>query len=194
MPANNQPLGQRLQEARASRDILLMTHLVMGYPSFETNREVIRQMVDNGVDVIELQIPFSEPVADGPMILKANQEAINSGVTVAQCLDFAAEMAREHEIPFLFMTYYNILFKYGVDDFITRARDIGIQGCIIPDLPPGRRGALPGTDGGGRAGPDPDLCPHLDPGADALSRRPWPRVHLLRGPTWGHRQTDRLQR
>ncbi len=118
------------------RKILLMTHLVLGYPSFEVNREVIRQMVKNGVDMIEMQIPFSEPVADGPMILKANQESISRGVKIAQCLEFAAEITAEFHIPFLFMTYYNILYKFGFADFIDRAYDINIQGFIIPDLPP----------------------------------------------------------
>ena len=122
----------RLQE----RKILLMTHLVLGYPSFEVNREVIRQMVKNGVDMLEMQIPFSEPVADGPMILKANQESISKGVKLEQCLKFAAEITAEFHIPFLFMTYYNILYKYGLEEFIDRAYDINIQGFIIPDLPP----------------------------------------------------------
>ena len=122
----------RLQD----RKILLMTHLVLGYPSFEVNREVIRQMVENGVDLIEMQIPFSEPVADGPMILKANQESIAKWAKVEQCLEFAREITAEFHIPFLFMTYYNILYKYGIEEFISRAYDINIQGFIIPDLPP----------------------------------------------------------
>ena len=122
----------RLQDRR----ILLMTHLVLGYPSFEVNRQVIRQMVENGVDLIELQIPFSEPVADGPMILKANQEAIAQGAKVEQCLHFAGEITAEFHIPFLFMTYYNILFKYGMEGFIERCSNMNIKGFIIPDLPP----------------------------------------------------------
>ncbi len=129
-------LEQRLRAARAKKDILLMTHLVLGYPSLEVNREVIRQMVSEGVDVIELQIPFSEPMADGPVILKANQDAIAGGIRVADCFAFAAEMAATHDIPFLFMTYYNILFKYGEEAFFRKAKEIGIQGLIVPDLPP----------------------------------------------------------
>jgi tryptophan synthase alpha chain len=129
-------LENTLRQALERKKILLMTHLVLGYPSLETNREVIRQMVENGVDLIEMQIPFSEPVADGPMILKANQESIARGTKVGQCLEFAAEITAEFHIPFLFMTYYNILFKYGLREFIERAYDINIQGFIIPDLPP----------------------------------------------------------
>ncbi len=129
-------LAEQIRQARNKKDILLMTHLVLGYPSFAVNREVIHQMVGNGVDVIELQIPFSEPMADGPMIIKANQEAIASGTKVADCLAFAAEMAAQYDIPFLFMTYYNILFKYGLKSFLTKAKEIGIRGFIVPDLPP----------------------------------------------------------
>lgn len=131
-------LKQQIQAklAGGERRILLMTHLVLGYPSLAANREVIAQMVAAGVDIIELQIPFSEPVADGPVILRANQEAITAGVRVADCLDFAAEVSTTHQIPFLFMTYYNILFKYGVGDFLAASRQAGIRGLIIPDLPP----------------------------------------------------------
>ena len=129
-------LEENIRTLLQERKILLMTHLVLGYPSFEVNREVIRQMVKNGVDMIEMQIPFSEPVADGPMILKANQESISRGVKLEQCLEFAAEITAEFHIPFLFMTYYNILYKYGIAEFLDRSYDINIQGFIIPDLPP----------------------------------------------------------
>jgi len=129
-------LEQQLRNRLKKKDILLMTHIVLGYPSFEVNREVIRQMVDNGVDCIEMQIPFSEPMADGPIIVRANQEAIKNGTKVADCLDFAAEMAAGHDIPFLFMTYYNIIFKYGERAFFEKAKSCGIKGLIVPDLPP----------------------------------------------------------
>ncbi len=113
-----------------------MTHIVLGYPSFEVNRAVIGQMVDNGVDLIEMQIPFSEPMADGPVIVKANQDSLANGTRLADCLDFAGEMAASHKIPLLFMTYYNILFKYGLEKFCLKTADLGIRGFIIPDLPP----------------------------------------------------------
>ena len=129
-------LDQILKTQRQEKDILLMTHIVLGYPSFEVNRQVIRQMVDNGVDCIEMQIPFSEPMADGPVILKANQDSIAAGTTIADCLAFGREMAETHTIPFLFMTYYNIVFKYGEERFLQESRAAGIRGLIIPDLPP----------------------------------------------------------
>jgi tryptophan synthase alpha chain len=129
-------LTEYLRAQKAKKNILLMTHLVLGYPSFAVNREVIRQMVENGVDLIEMQIPFSEPMADGPMILRANQDSLEAGTKVRDCLDFAAEITAAHRIPFLFMTYYNILFKYGVEEFCRKAAAINIKGFIIPDLPP----------------------------------------------------------
>lgn len=129
-------LEETLKKQREEKDILLMTHIVLGYPSFEDNRKVVEQMVANGVDCIEMQIPFSEPMADGPVILKANQDSLANGTTVQACFEFAKEMVETHNIPFLFMTYYNIIFKYGEDTFFKDSKTAGIQGFIIPDLPP----------------------------------------------------------
>ena len=129
-------LEQQLKERLQHKEILLMTHIVLGYPSFEVNRQVIGQMVANGVDCIEMQLPFSEPMADGPVILKANQDSLAGGTRIADCLAFGAEMTAAHDIPFLFMTYYNIIFKYGEQPFFARAKEAGIRGLIVPDLPP----------------------------------------------------------
>ncbi len=131
-------LTDEIDKIRSDKDenILLMTHIVLGYPSFDVNREVISQMVDNGVDLIEMQIPFSEPMADGPVIVKANQEALDNKVSVNDCLEFAAEITARHDIPFLFMTYYNIIFKYGEEKFLQKAADLKIKGLIVPDIPP----------------------------------------------------------
>ena len=130
-------LEKELKNRLVAKPILLMTHLVLGYPSLAVNREVIRQMGANGVDCIELQIPFSEPIADGPVILKASQQSLAQGISVEECFRFGQEMAAAFpEVRFLFMTYYNIVFKYGEAAFLQRTRDIGFCGTIIPDLPP----------------------------------------------------------
>ncbi|XOF33166.1 MAG: tryptophan synthase subunit alpha [Candidatus Electrothrix sp. YB6] len=137
MKRSNVKLEQDLQQRLQHKPILLTTHLVLGYPSLETNREVIRQMAENGVDCIELQIPFSEPMADGPVILKANQDALAAGIRVEDSIAFAEEVVQEFpQVNFLFMTYYNIAFRYGLAAFIERAAGIGMKGFIIPDLPP----------------------------------------------------------
>jgi len=125
-------LKQRLKQ----KEILLMTHMVLGYPTFEDAFSIIEAMVNAGVDLMELQIPFSEPIADGPIILHANQKSLAGGATVQKCMDFARKAAKSFDIPFLFMSYYNILFKYGVDRFAGEMHNSGIVGAIIPDLPP----------------------------------------------------------
>jgi tryptophan synthase alpha chain len=84
---------------------------------------------------MELQIPFSEPIADGPVILHANQGALRAGATVDRCIELAAELAREFPIPFLVMTYYNIVWKRGLARFAEETRAGGLTGAIIPDLP-----------------------------------------------------------
>lgn len=129
-------LEQYLKQEREKRDILLMTHVVLGYPSFDKSLEIVASMVEAGVELMELQIPFSEPVADGPVILKANQEALQSGATVERCLTFAEQVAKRFEIPFLFMSYYNVLHKFGVERFVQRMAELNIRGSIVPDLPP----------------------------------------------------------
>lgn len=125
-----------IKENLKKKDILLMTHIVIGYPSFEDSYEIVRQMVEAGVDLMELQIPFSEPMADGPVILKANQKAIEKGSRVEKCFEFAQKVSNDFSIPFLFMSYTNILFKYGMEKFSDRMADIGLKGAIVPDLPP----------------------------------------------------------
>jgi tryptophan synthase alpha chain len=97
-------------------------------------------MVDAGVDLMELQIPFSEPIADGPVILNANQRSLQAGARVERCLRFAEEVAGRFDIPFLVMSYYNILFKFGVGDFAKRLSSAGVRGAIVPDLPPEEAG------------------------------------------------------
>ncbi len=117
-------------------EILLMTHIVIGYPDFEESFRIVEAMVSAGVDLMELQIPFSEPIADGPVILSANQSSLARGADVARCLEFAQRVNEAFDIPFLFMTYYNILFKYGLDRFAGAMAEAGIVGAIVPDLPP----------------------------------------------------------
>jgi tryptophan synthase alpha chain len=125
-------LRNRLNE----KDILLMTHIVLGYPSFDDSLRIIKAMVEAGVDLMELQIPFSEPTADGPVIARANQRALEGGACLADCLNLAEKAARNFDIPFLIMSYYNIPFRYGVERFAAVASNCGLRGAIIPDLPP----------------------------------------------------------
>ena len=129
-------LESYLRKKLDEKEILLMTHIVLGYPSFHDSLRLIEAMVASGVDLMELQIPFSEPTADGPVIVHANQKALQAGATVADCLNLAETAAGNFDIPFLLMSYYNIPFRYGVDRFVSAMSHGGLRGAIIPDLPP----------------------------------------------------------
>lgn len=85
---------------------------------------------------MKLQIPFSESIAVGPVILQANQKALEQGIQMQACLDFAAQVAKNFEIPFLIMSYYNILHQYGVNRFVKYMVLNNLSGAIVPDLPP----------------------------------------------------------
>lgn len=125
-----------IREQRKKRDILLMTHIVVGYPNLDDSLRLVESMVKAGVDLMELQIPFSEPMADGPVIVKANQDALHGGTTVDKSLRFAEEVSKRFDIPFLFMTYTNLVYKRGIAEFAKVASKAGMRGLIIPDLPP----------------------------------------------------------
>lgn len=130
------PLAEYLRARRRQQEILLMTHIVIGYPDFDTSLRLCETMVAAGVELMELQIPFSEPIADGPAILHANQAALEGGATVDRCFALAGELTRRFDIPFVFMSYYNVLFRQGVGPFAERMRAAGLKGAIVPDLPP----------------------------------------------------------
>jgi len=128
-------LESYIRKRLEKKDILLMTHTVLGYPSLDDSFRIIEIMVEAGVDLMELQIPFSDPMADGPVIVRANQAALKTGLSVEGCLDVAEQAVRSFDIPFLLMTYFNIPFCYGVDAFVASMAERGVQGSIIPDLP-----------------------------------------------------------
>ena len=106
-----------------------------GDPDLETTGAVVRAAVENGADLIELGIPFSDPTAEGPVIQDANLRALTGGVTTDQIFDFVKELRRDVKVPMVFMTYANVVFSYGAEPFISACRDIGIDGLILPDLP-----------------------------------------------------------
>ena len=117
-----------------------MTHIVAGFPSLKESEKIALIMAKNGVDFIEIQIPFSDPVADGPTIMAANQRALESGIRVEDCFELMKRIElKMQEISvkpkFLFMSYFNILHHYGVEKFCKRAMESGCYGLIVPDMP-----------------------------------------------------------
>ena len=109
--------------------------LTCGDPDLETTAACVRAAADNGADLIELGIPFSDPTAEGPVIQGANQRALAGGVTTDKIFDMVRELRRGVTVPMVFMTYANVVFSYGAERFISACRDIGMDGLILPDLP-----------------------------------------------------------
>jgi tryptophan synthase alpha chain len=115
----------------------LMPYVTMGYPKLESAREVIPAIVEAGADLIELGVPFSDPLADGAVIQASSQQALANGMTLDLCLDQAATLrAQKISTPFVMMSYYNPIFQIGLERFAQRAAASGIDGVIVPDLPP----------------------------------------------------------
>lgn len=114
----------------------LITYLTVGYPSVETTLEMVPLMASAGCDLIELGIPFSDPLADGPTIQRASYQALQQGVTPKLCLKVAQKLRTKVDIPMVFMTYFNPVFSYGLDAFCRDCARAGVSGLIIPDLPP----------------------------------------------------------
>jgi tryptophan synthase alpha subunit len=128
-------LDQQLQNIKQKKRIGLMTHVVVGYPSLEETISLVKTMAENGADIIELQIPFSDPLADGPTIMKACEEALERGTKVKDAFIVMKTLSQQVSIPLLFMAYYNTIFNYGVEKFCKDAADAGCAGLIVPDMP-----------------------------------------------------------
>jgi tryptophan synthase alpha chain len=121
--------------ARANHTALI-PYITVGYPTVATTLKIVPLLANNGCDIVELGIPFSDPLADGATIQRASYEALRQGVTPRVCFEVAQELRRQVEIPLVFMTYYNPVLKFGLKQFCSECVRAGIDGLIIPDLPP----------------------------------------------------------
>ncbi len=128
-------IDKKLEKIKQEKRLGLMTHVVVGYPSLYLTESLVKVMEDAGVDFIELQIPFSDPLADGPTIMKACEKALANGTKVKDAFDLAKRLSKKAKIPLLFMAYFNTVFKYGTKKFCLDAKKAGISGLIVPDMP-----------------------------------------------------------
>jgi tryptophan synthase alpha chain len=120
----------------------LIAYITVGYPDIETTPDIAVALAENGCDIIELGIPFSDPLADGATIQKSSYRALLNGTTPQACLEAAAEIRRRIATPLAFMTYYNPILNYGLDSFCGRCAKAGVNGLIVTDLPPEEGGEL----------------------------------------------------
>lgn len=128
-------ITQQIKYVQQNKKIGLMTHVVAGYPSLQETEQLVLQMEKAGVDFVEIQIPFSDPIADGPTIMMANDKALEKEVRVNDTLALMKRLTKKVQIPLLFMGYYHSIFQYGVEKFCKNAAKAGAQGLIIPDMP-----------------------------------------------------------
>ena len=122
-------------EEKAADDKLMSLFITAGYPDLESTVDLILGFEENGADVIELGMPFSDPLADGPTIQLSSDVAIANGITIDKIFDMVAELRTKSQIPIILMGYMNPVLRYGVNSFCKRAAEVGVDGLILPDIP-----------------------------------------------------------
>ena len=136
-------IGRRFAELKAEGRSGLVSFLTAGDPNPEAASEIMAGLPSAGVDLIELGIPFSDPMADGPSIQASSLRALKNGMTLSKTIDMVRGFRQnDHETPIILMGYYNPIYKYGVDRFLADAKDASIDGLIMVDLPPEEEGEL----------------------------------------------------
>ena len=129
-------IGQRFEDLRKVGRTGFVAYITAGDPDLNTTHQVVLELDRRGVDVLELGVPFSDPLADGPVIQEASQRALAAGATLEGVLSMVADVRTETEIPIVLFTYYNPIHRYGVARFVKRAADVGVDGVLMLDLPP----------------------------------------------------------
>ncbi len=129
-------IGRRFEDLRKAGRTGFVAYITAGDPDLNTTHQVVLELDRRGVDVLELGVPFSDPLADGPVIQEASQRALAAGATLEGVLSMVAELRVETEIPIVLFTYYNPIHRYGVACFVKRAADVGVDGVLMLDLPP----------------------------------------------------------
>ena len=127
---------------KKNNETALIPYIMAGDPDLATTKKLVLEMERAGCDVIELGAPFSDPLADGPTIQKAAIRSLRDHTSITDVLSLVADIRRESKIPLILMTYYNLIFKYGEERFVNEAVSAGLDGMILPDLPPEEAGTL----------------------------------------------------
>lgn len=127
-------IGAKFDELRAKNEKPLIAYIMSGDPSLEDTERLVLELEASGADIIELGVPFSDPMADGPVIQRAAERALARGVTLHSVIDLVRKLREKTAIPLILMTYYNPVLKYGEERFAADAADAGVDGIIVPDL------------------------------------------------------------
>jgi tryptophan synthase alpha chain len=129
-------IDQTFKNLRKQNKKALIPYITAGYPDLATTRALIKKFASVGVDIIEIGIPFSDPIADGPVIQMASESALKNGIALKNIIRMVKELRESIDLPIIFMTYYNPIFAYCIEKFVQHATKAGIDGIIVPDLPP----------------------------------------------------------
>jgi tryptophan synthase alpha chain len=129
-------IANRFKELRKSGNKALVTFITAGDPDLETTAELIPEMENAGADIIELGVPFSDPMADGPTIQLSSERALASGTTLRKILEMVSRVREKTEIPIILMGYFNPVLAYGMEPFARDAVEAGVDGILLVDLPP----------------------------------------------------------
>lgn len=129
-------IGKRFEELRAAKEGGLVCFVTAGDPDIETTRKIILEMAKAGADIIEVGIPFSDPIADGPSIQAASMRSLANGTTPETVFDLVSDVRRESEVPLVLMTYYNPVYRYGIARFAEDCANAGVDGVIVTDVIP----------------------------------------------------------
>jgi tryptophan synthase alpha chain len=130
------------EELRRDGRKALIPYVMAGDPDIEATGRLVLELERRGADLVELGVPFSDPLADGPTIQRASQRALESKTTLRGILSLVRDLRQSTQIPLLLMTYYNPVFAFGEEDFLAQAREAGVDGIIVPDLPVDEGGAF----------------------------------------------------
>ena len=129
-------IGRKFEKILSTHGKAFIPYIMAGDPSLARTKELVAVLEACGADIIELGVPFSDPLADGPTIQKAAQRALSGGVTLGSVIGIVGEIRTVSQVPIILMTYYNLIFKYGEERFVNDASAAGVDGIIVPDLPP----------------------------------------------------------
>ncbi len=135
-------IGRRFKEVLSKKGKAFIPYIMAGDPSLQRTKELVTVLEECGADIVELGVPFSDPLADGPTIQKAAQRALAGGVTMGAVIGLVGQIRMTSQIPIILMTYYNLIFHYGEERFVNDACSAGVDGIIVPDLPPDEAGEL----------------------------------------------------
>ena len=135
-------IEERFAWLRGQGKKAFIPYIMTGDPNLRRTEQLIRLLEDSGADIIELGVPFSDPLADGPTIQRAAERALARGTSLSAVIRLVSRVRRKVRTPIVLMTYYNPVFVYGESRFVANATDAGVDGVIIPDLPPDEAGSL----------------------------------------------------